>query len=200
MAAVVLARFAMSVAGRPLTEDQLATVTGLGADAVRAGLRELDDRSLAETAAGGRHRVRHALLAEAAAARLLPGERRGRHERLAATLQAGGDALAAEAADHWAAAGRDAEELPARLTAARAAEQVCGYAEAAAHWQRAIELASPDERAGAAGVTFVKGADFCPGGAGGRNSARLAYSFVSPTEIDEGVERLAAAVPAGVSV
>jgi DNA-binding CsgD family transcriptional regulator len=143
---------AMSVAARPLTEDQLAAVTGLGADAVRAGLRELDGRSLAETAAGGRHRARHALLAEAAAARLLPGERRGLHERLAATLQAGGDALAAEAADHWAAAGRDAEELRARLTAARAAEQVSGYAEAAAHWQRAIELASPDGLAGAAGA------------------------------------------------
>jgi DNA-binding CsgD family transcriptional regulator len=138
---------AMSVAGRPLTEDQLAAVTGLGADAVRAGLRELDDRSLAETAAGGRHRARHALLAEAAAARLLPGEHRGLHERLAVTLEAGGDALAAEAADHWAAAGRDAGELRTRLTAARAAEQVSGYAEAAAHWQRAIELAGPEQEA-----------------------------------------------------
>jgi DNA-binding CsgD family transcriptional regulator len=157
---------AMSVAGRPLTEDQLAAVTGLGADAVRAGLRELDGRSLAETTAGGRHRARHALLAEAAAARLLPGERRGLHERLAVTLQAGGDALAAEAADHWAAAGRDAEELRARLTAARAAEQVWGYAEAAAHWQRAIELtgaaeadgaARPAEAAGAAGEADLPG-------------------------------------------
>ena len=63
-----------------------------------------------------------------------------------------------------------------------------------------VDAAELLERAGAAGVTFVKGADFFPGGAGGRSSARLAYSFVSPTEIDEGVERLAAAVPAGVSV
>ena len=39
-----------------------------------------------------------------------------------------------------AAAGRPAEELPARLAAAKAAERVFGYAEAAAHWQRAIEL------------------------------------------------------------
>ena len=63
-----------------------------------------------------------------------------------------------------------------------------------------VDAAELLERAGAAGVTFVKGADFFPGGAGGRSSARLAYSFVSPTEIDEGVERLAAAVPAGISV
>jgi DNA-binding CsgD family transcriptional regulator/tetratricopeptide (TPR) repeat protein len=135
---------AMSVAGRALTEDQLTDVTGLDAEALRAGLRELESRSLAETAADGRHRARHALLAEAAAAHLLPGERRGLHERLAAVLQAGGEALAGEAADHWAAAGRGPEELRARLTAARAAERVSGYAEAAAHWQRAIELDQGD--------------------------------------------------------
>ena len=46
---------AVSVAGRPLTEDQLAGVTGLDAGALRAGLRELASRSLAETAPGGRH-------------------------------------------------------------------------------------------------------------------------------------------------
>lgn len=54
------------------------------------------------------------------------------------------------------------------------------------------------ERATAAGVVFVKGADFFPGGAGGRSSARLAYSFVSPAEIAEGVARLAALLPARV--
>ena len=43
-------------------------------------------------------------------------------------------------AGHWAAAGRTAEELPARVRAAEAAERVFGYAEAARHWQRAIEL------------------------------------------------------------
>ena len=48
--------------------------------------------------------------------------------------------LAAEVAGHWAAAGRAAGELPARVAAAEAAERVFAYAEAAAHWQRAIEL------------------------------------------------------------
>ena len=46
------------------------------------------------------------------------------------------------------------------------------------------------ERAAAAGVTFVPGADF----GGARNTARLAFSFVSPDEIREGVRRLAALV------
>jgi DNA-binding transcriptional MocR family regulator len=46
------------------------------------------------------------------------------------------------------------------------------------------------ERAGRAGVTFVKGTDF----GGASNTARLAFSFVSPDEIREGVRRLAALV------
>jgi DNA-binding transcriptional MocR family regulator len=58
----------------------------------------------------------------------------------------------------------------------------------------ASELLGPATKAG---VTFVPGADF-----GGRpSSARLAFSFVSPAEIDEGVRRLAklvAATPAPV--
>ena len=41
-------------------------------------------------------------------------------------------------------------------------------------------------RAEAAGVTFVKGADFYPAGAGGSTSARLAFSFASPSEIGDG--------------
>jgi 2-aminoadipate transaminase len=41
-----------------------------------------------------------------------------------------------------------------------------------------------------AGVTFVKGSDFFPHGSGGEHSARLAYSYVSPEEIAEGMARL----------
>jgi 2-aminoadipate transaminase len=51
-------------------------------------------------------------------------------------------------------------------------------------------------RASAAGVTFVPGPDF----GGEPNSARLAFSFASPVEIDEGVSRLAALVPAAAAV
>jgi 2-aminoadipate transaminase len=49
-------------------------------------------------------------------------------------------------------------------------------------------------RAESAGVTFVKGSDF----GGEPDSLRLAYSFVSPGEIGEGVARLASAIPAAV--
>jgi 2-aminoadipate transaminase len=59
-----------------------------------------------------------------------------------------------------------------------------------------LELFDPTDaaellgRATAAGVTFVKGSDF----GGPADTARLAFSFVSPDEIHEGVRRLAALV------
>jgi 2-aminoadipate transaminase len=46
------------------------------------------------------------------------------------------------------------------------------------------------ERCEREGVTFVKGADFYAG-PGGESSARLAFSFVSPAEVAEGISRLA---------
>jgi DNA-binding transcriptional MocR family regulator len=48
----------------------------------------------------------------------------------------------------------------------------------------------------AAGVTFVKGTDFFPGGRGGGRALRLAFSFVSPDEIAEGVSALGGLVRA----
>ena len=46
-------------------------------------------------------------------------------------------------------------------------------------------------RATEAGVTFVRGADFFPGGDGGGSSARLAFSYEAPERIAEGVRILA---------
>jgi DNA-binding CsgD family transcriptional regulator/tetratricopeptide (TPR) repeat protein len=154
----------LAVAGRPLDEDQVGAVTGLDAEAVRAGLRELAAaRLLAEDTVGG-YRPRHALLAEAVAGGLLAGERAVLHQRTARALAATGDqSLAAEVAGHWQAAGRPAEELPARAAAAEAAERVFGYAEAAAHWQRVIELCQEQHGAAAAGIdvprAFVRAID-----------------------------------------
>src|SRR6516225_6973265 len=144
----------LAVAGRPVAEDVLGAVTGLEVEAVRRGLRELAAaRLLAEDAAGGGHRLRHALLAEAVAGGLLPGERAVLHERAARALASAGDpALAAEVAGHWQAAGRPAEEFPARVAAAESAERVFGYAQAAAHWQRAVGLGQAQPGAAAAGI------------------------------------------------
>ena len=59
---------------------------------------------------------------------------------------------------------------------------------------RTAELES---RAAAAGISFVPGADFFAG-PGGEAAVRLAYSFASPAEIDEGVTRLASALGCGL--
>src|SRR5262245_8172206 len=133
---------ALSVAGRPLTEIMLGRITGLDPSSVRTALQALtEDRLLAITAGSGGHRPRHALLAEAVISELLPAEQITLHEHIARVLQATGDeTLAAEAAEHWAAASRPGEELQARLVAARVAEQVFAYADAASNWQRVIDL------------------------------------------------------------
>jgi hypothetical protein len=152
----------LAVAGRQLTEGLLGEVTGLEPKIVRDALRELTGAQLLGAPADRGHRLRHALLAEAVSAELLPGERVSLHERIAGALEAmGGDALAAEAAGHWAAAGRSGEELQARLTAARAAEQVFAYTDAAAHWLRAIELyqAEPDAFRALAVDVYVRAVD-----------------------------------------
>jgi DNA-binding CsgD family transcriptional regulator len=142
---------ALAVAGRPLGEGPLSEVTGLDPDTVRAAVRELTAARLLAPPADGGHRPRHGLLAEALAAELLPDERVSLHAQVAGALETvGGEELAAEAAGHWAAAGRTAEELQARLTAARVAERVFAYADAATHWQRAIELCQAEPGAGLA--------------------------------------------------
>jgi 2-aminoadipate transaminase len=60
-----------------------------------------------------------------------------------------------------------------------------------------VDAAALMQRAAAAGVTFVKGADFFLSG-GGEESVRLAFSFATADEIGEGVARLAASVPVAV--
>jgi 2-aminoadipate transaminase len=86
---------------------------------------------------------------------------------------------------------RDAmfEALEQHLPGARASHPEGGYF----LW---LELDGVDTtellpRAEAAGVTFVQGTDF----GGPTSSLRLAFSYVSPAEIDEGVARLASVVP-----
>lgn len=57
-----------------------------------------------------------------------------------------------------------------------------------------VDCAAVLARATEAGVTFVKGTDFFPAGAGGLSSARLAFSYESPERIVEGVALLAGAL------
>jgi DNA-binding CsgD family transcriptional regulator/tetratricopeptide (TPR) repeat protein len=133
---------ALSVAGRPLTEQLLVEIAGLDDDRVRAALRELADAALLAPPAGVPGcRPRHALLAEAVIADLLPGERMALHACVAGALENTHDpALAAEVAAHWASADQPAAELRASVTASDAAVRVSAFAEAAALWQRVLHL------------------------------------------------------------
>ena len=85
-------------------------------------------------------RFRHALLAEAIYATVLPGEREELHARIADELARSGAARAAELASHWAAAGRKADALLASVEAAREAQTDFGLAEALGHLEHALEL------------------------------------------------------------
>jgi DNA-binding CsgD family transcriptional regulator/tetratricopeptide (TPR) repeat protein len=130
-----------SAAGREVGYALLRAVAVMPEQDLRAALRQAVEYGVlvAEPTASS-FRFRHALLAEAVYATLLPGEREEIHERLAEELARSEAAAAAELAPHWAAAGRAAEALAASVAAAREAVAVAGLAEARAHLERAISL------------------------------------------------------------
>jgi DNA-binding CsgD family transcriptional regulator/tetratricopeptide (TPR) repeat protein len=130
-----------AAAGRDVPYPLLRAVADAPEGELRQALRSAVDHGvLVGDQAAGTVRFRHALLAEAAYGTLLPGEREELHARLAAELARSPHPVAAELAQHWAAAGRAPETLVASVAAAREAEAVFGLAEAVRHLERAIEL------------------------------------------------------------
>jgi DNA-binding CsgD family transcriptional regulator/tetratricopeptide (TPR) repeat protein len=149
-----------AAAGRDVAYPLLRAAAALPERDVRASLRlAVDHRVLVAERATGSFRFRHALLAEAIYATVLPGEREELHTRLAQELARSGAASPAELAPHWAAAGRSSEALAASVDAARQAEAVFGLAVAHAHLERALALwpAVPD----AAELAGLELADLC---------------------------------------
>jgi DNA-binding CsgD family transcriptional regulator/tetratricopeptide (TPR) repeat protein len=135
-----------AAAGRDVGYRLLQAVAGAPEPSMRESLRQAVEHGvLVADQASGSFRFRHALLAEAIYATILPGEREELHARLADALARDG-APAAELAPHWAAAGRTSQALVASVEAARQAEAVFGLAEAHAHLERALALwpAVPD--------------------------------------------------------
>jgi DNA-binding CsgD family transcriptional regulator len=130
----------------------LAAVVPLAEHQVQQALRHaVEHRILVADQTAGTFRFRHALLAEAVYATLIPGEREGLHARLARAL--GEDhASAGELAPHWVAARRPVEALAASVRAARNAEAVSGRPEALTHLETALDLwqdvPGADEHAG----------------------------------------------------
>jgi tetratricopeptide (TPR) repeat protein len=118
----------------------------MGEDRVLAGLREAADHHLLVPVADPPgYAFRHALLAEATYDQLLPGERQRLHgvwaEVLEARVSDGGNtasSAAAEIAFHHHKASRRRAAFGWDLRAANAAEQVGGFAEAAACYRRML--------------------------------------------------------------
>ena len=148
-----------AAAGPGVAQPLLEVVTGIDEVALLAGLREAVDQQLLLPEPGGEGYVfRHALVAEAVYAELLPGERVRLHAALASALEAGlegGDAPASRAARlarHWSEAGDQPRALSASVEAAAAAEQVYAFAEARLQLERALGLwervPDAEERAG----------------------------------------------------
>ena len=145
-----------AAAGPRVRHQLLERASGLPAGTLLGGLREAVVRHvLVHDPATEAYAFRHALLREALADDLLPGERGPLHGALARalaydpSLSASGSGVAAELAYHWAAA----HDLPAAFTASceagAEAERLAAFAEANAHYERAAELGTPSRRSGA---------------------------------------------------
>src|SRR5690606_11235616 len=134
-----------SVAGRRVREDLLrAAAARAGTPDVDAALREAVTQQVL-VVSGTHLEVRHALLAEALYADLLPGERSAVHRaHLAVIVQAGPDGMpigSASERDHHAYEGHD---LPAALSASRdaalRARRLLAPEEELRHWEQVLAL------------------------------------------------------------
>jgi DNA-binding CsgD family transcriptional regulator/tetratricopeptide (TPR) repeat protein len=134
--------------GRRVDERLLAAVAPLPESELLAGLREaVDHQLLVIRPDEDVYEFRHALLQEAVYGELLPGERGRLHAALASTLTERLDsgeldwsASAAEIALHWYRAHTWPSALEWSARAAAEADQMHAYAEAARHYERALEL------------------------------------------------------------
>jgi predicted ATPase/DNA-binding CsgD family transcriptional regulator len=134
-------------AGRRLDDKTIAKVAGLEAERLQAALRDAVSEQVLITGDDDRFLFRHALLREALYEDLLPGERSELHLELARVLEAGCEDLderelerTTSVASHYAAAGEQRAALRATVRAAREAEQVQAFGEAADLYERALEL------------------------------------------------------------
>jgi len=151
--------------GQRLSHALLAAVVGGWEDQLISGLREaVAHHLLVPDARGDSYSFRHALMQEAIAADLLPGERRRLHAAFARTLEdrpelaaGGGSGKAAEIAYHWYEAGEPAAAFVASIAAGRGAAGSYAFAEARRHFERALELWDAARVAGVNPVAVLVG-------------------------------------------
>jgi ATP/maltotriose-dependent transcriptional regulator MalT len=143
----------VAAGGPRVREALIAAACELSDDERGASLRDAVDHQILAVE-GDAYVFRHALLREAAYAELLPGERHRVHAAYGAALTS--DGAPGELARHWHAAAEVEPALAASVAAAAEAERRHGYAEASAHYARALEVwARVDGPATAAGMSRV---------------------------------------------
>jgi tetratricopeptide (TPR) repeat protein len=137
----------VAVAGRPVSHRLLAAVASVDDQLVEALRAAVGSQLLVTVPGEDGYQVRHALLREVVDADLLPGERARLHADYARALTNQSEladtapaVAAAELAVHWDAAGDPTQALPASIQAGVAAEGAHAFAEAARHYERALQL------------------------------------------------------------
>ncbi|WP_186526008.1 helix-turn-helix transcriptional regulator [Leekyejoonella antrihumi] len=132
---------AASAAGQFISHDLLRRVVDLSDTELDQALRSIIEHHIFHTTSSGGYAFRHALLAEAVADDLLPGERVRLHRRYAeAWQQSSHTGAAAALAGHARAAGMSDLALRASIAAGDEAMASSGPADAAQHYENALAL------------------------------------------------------------
>jgi len=138
---------AAAAAGRSAQHGLLATVVDLPEPELFDALREaVGGHVLVEAGDEQSYEFRHALMREAVYGDLLPGERGKLHVELAQAMEADRGlasqeaTVSAELAYHWYAAHQLGPALRASIDAGFESDRICAFAEAARHYERALEL------------------------------------------------------------
>jgi len=136
-----------AAAGRSLPCELVAVALDLDVAVLDDRLRPaFDHHVLVRDARRAGYTFRHALLGEAIAGTLLPGEARRVHGRLAAACASDRGAALADAdraaalARHWQLAGDAARSLPASVAAGRAMARMLAFPESLRHYERALAV------------------------------------------------------------
>jgi DNA-binding CsgD family transcriptional regulator/tetratricopeptide (TPR) repeat protein len=188
-----------SAIGQRVDERLLASVCGMPEERLLDALREAARHRLLIPEPGARaYDFRHALMREAAAAELLPGERERLHARLAETLTARPElgrgtpaTVAGEIAHHWRAAEIPARALVASVHAASEAARAHAFADALELLERA--LADWDAVPGAQALVGADRAALLAraaeaAGLAGRNWCGVELAEAALAELDEDAE------------
>ena len=135
-----------SLVGREVPHRLLEAVADVHGGRLEGALREAVEAHVLRPESNALI-FRHALLQEAIAASLLPGEAARAHRRLAETLTEQPDlagrrygGVAGRIARHWDAAGEPEQALVASVAAGQEASAALAFAESLDHYQRALEL------------------------------------------------------------